>query len=87
MNGNASFFELGVPDADVSKNQAFFARVFGWSFNPMSKGGGWFQAPSIRLGLHGNDTLAQIYVFFEGSGFGRCDGQYVRPAARQPGSV
>jgi predicted enzyme related to lactoylglutathione lyase len=64
MHGNVSFLELGVPEADVSKTQAFFTRVFGWTFTPMPRGG-WFQAPSIRVGLHGNDTPAQIYVFLE----------------------
>jgi predicted enzyme related to lactoylglutathione lyase len=65
MYGNVSFLELGAPDADVSKSQAFFARVFGWTFNPMPQGGGWFQAPSMRVGLHGNDSPAQVYVFLE----------------------
>jgi len=28
-------------------------------------GGGWFQGPRIRVGLHGDDPGPKIYVFFE----------------------
>jgi predicted enzyme related to lactoylglutathione lyase len=63
MHGNVSFLELGATDAASSR--AFFERVFGWRFNPMSEGGGWFQAPAMRVGLHGNDPEPQIYVFLE----------------------
>ena len=31
----------------------------------MAAGGGWFQAPSMRVGLHGDDPQPQVYVFFE----------------------
>jgi uncharacterized protein len=62
MRGNVSFIELGTSDTELSR--PFFERVFGWTFNPMAQGGGWFQAPSMRVGLHGEDT-PQIYVFFE----------------------
>jgi predicted enzyme related to lactoylglutathione lyase len=65
MHGNVSFLELGASGADTSKTEAFFARVFGWTFNPMPRGSGWFQAPLMRVGLHGNDTQPQIYVFLE----------------------
>jgi uncharacterized protein len=63
MHGNVSFLELGSIDAESSR--AFFERVFGWSFHPMSQGAGWFQAPAMRVGLHGNDPQPQIYVFLE----------------------
>ncbi len=65
MQGEVSFLEFGVSDTGTSKTQEFFARVFGWPFNPMPQGGGWFQAPSIRVGLHDNDPQPQIYVFLE----------------------
>ncbi len=65
MQGNVSFLELGAPDADTSKTQTFFTQVFGWTFNPVPQGGGWFQAPTIRVGLHGSDTKPQIFVFLE----------------------
>jgi predicted enzyme related to lactoylglutathione lyase len=63
MQGDVSFLELGSVDAE--KSRPFFERVFGWSFHPMGQGGGWFQAPSIRVGLHGSDPQPQIYVFLE----------------------
>jgi predicted enzyme related to lactoylglutathione lyase len=63
MHGNVSFVELGTSDTHSSRN--FFERVFGWSFHPMAQGEGWFQAPLIRIGLHGNDPEPRVYVFFE----------------------
>jgi hypothetical protein len=63
MHGNVSFVELGTTDAERSR--LFFERVFGWSFHPMAQGGGWFQAPSMRVGLHGDDPQPQIYTFFD----------------------
>lgn len=63
MHGNVSFLELGSPQSDTGTSQLFFAKVFGWQFHPMPQGGGWFQAPQIRVGLHGNDPGSQIYVF------------------------
>ena len=62
MHGNVSFIELGT--SDTERSRPFFQRVFGWTFTPMAQGGGWFQAPSMRVGFHGEDT-PQIYVFFE----------------------
>jgi predicted enzyme related to lactoylglutathione lyase len=62
MHGNVSFIEIGT--ADTERSRPFFERVFGWTYNPMAQGGGWFQGPSIRIGMHGGDS-PQIYVFFE----------------------
>jgi predicted enzyme related to lactoylglutathione lyase len=65
MNGDVSFLELGSTEADSSKSLAFFAAIFGWHAHPMPQGGGWFQGPRIRVGLHGNDPdRPTIYVFF-----------------------
>ena len=63
MHGTVSLLELGTSDAERSRQ--FFERVFGWSFHPMAAGGGWFQAPAMRVGLHGDDPQPQVYVFFE----------------------
>jgi len=63
MHGNVSFIEIGTSDTEQSR--PFFERVFGWNFNPMPEGGGWFQAPSIRVGFHGDDPDPRIYIFFE----------------------
>jgi hypothetical protein len=49
MSGHVSFIEIGTTDPE--RSVPFFERVFGWPFHPMSGGGGWFQSPSIRLGL------------------------------------
>jgi predicted enzyme related to lactoylglutathione lyase len=63
--GNVSFLELGSSETDTAKSQRFFEKVFGWHFHPMPQGNGWFQAPQMRVGLHGNDPGPQIYVFFQ----------------------
>lgn len=64
MQGHVSFVEFGTAEPDVGKSRSFFEKLFGWQFHPMPKGG-WFQAPSMRLGLHGNDPVPQVYIFFE----------------------
>ena len=61
MHGDVSFIEIGT--TDTGRTQTFFESVFGWNFHPMTQGGGWFQAPSIRVGLHGNDPEPQMYLF------------------------
>jgi len=63
MHGQVSFVEIGTTDTD--RTSAFFADVFGWKFTPMDTGGGWFQAPTMRIGLHGDDPQPQLYVFLE----------------------
>jgi uncharacterized protein len=64
MHGNVSLVEIGT--SDTQRSRSFFERVFGWNFNPMGAAGeGWFQAPAIRVGLHGNDPQPQMYVFFQ----------------------
>ena len=63
MPGNVSFLEIGSKEA--TESSTFFEKVFGWSFTPMADAGGWFQTPSIRVGLHGNDPQPQLHVFFD----------------------
>ncbi|MDF3888805.1 VOC family protein [Cupriavidus basilensis] len=63
MTGSVSYLEIGGQDARVS--QDFFRQLFDWPFQPTELAGeGWFQAPSIRVGLHGNDPEPQVLVFF-----------------------
>lgn len=65
MHGDVSFVELGTTATDTESSRRFFERVFGWPFHPMAQGGGWFKAPSIRVGLHGGDSEPRVYLFFE----------------------
>jgi len=65
MRGDVSFIELGSTATDTGRSEVFFEKLFGWHFQPTPRGGGWFQTPSIRVGLHGNDSGPGIYVFFE----------------------
>src|ERR1700722_17746841 len=63
MEPVVSFIEFGA--ADAGKARAFLGQLFGWEFHPMGNGPeGWFQTPSIKAGVHGNDPDAGILVFF-----------------------
>ncbi|AXT47300.1 MULTISPECIES: VOC family protein [Chromobacterium] len=64
MASPISYVEIGAGDARAVG--AFFAELFGWSFHPMgTDGGGWFQAGSIKAGLHGGETAPRIDLFFQ----------------------
>jgi uncharacterized protein len=61
MNGELSFFELGVGDADRAR--AFYGSLFGWEF--VNEGAGaTIETPNIPGGLHGGDPGASPYLFF-----------------------
>jgi predicted enzyme related to lactoylglutathione lyase len=63
VGSDVSFIEIGAGDA--GKARAFLAQLFGWDFHSMGDGPeGWFQTPSIKVGLHGNDPGPGIFVFF-----------------------
>ena len=61
MNGELSFFELGVGDADRARD--FYGSLFGWEFADEG-GGATIETPNIPGGLHGGDAGASPYVFF-----------------------
>ena len=54
-----SFIEIG--SADLAATRSFFAAVFEWPCHDDA----WFQMPTIKAGLHGDDPAPQIYVFFK----------------------
>jgi uncharacterized protein len=63
MGSEVSFIEIGAGDA--GKARAFLGQLFGWDFHVMGTGPeGWFQTPSIKAGVHGNDPEPGILVFF-----------------------
>ena len=63
MPSEVSYLEIGAKDATTSR--IFFEQLLGWSFHPMGNGGeGWFQTPSVKAGLHGNDPEPQFFIFF-----------------------
>lgn len=63
MPGEVSYLEIGAKDAATSR--VFFEQLLGWSFHPMGNDGeGWFQTPSVKAGLHGNDPEPQFLIFF-----------------------
>ncbi|HLN04596.1 MAG TPA: VOC family protein [Bryobacteraceae bacterium] len=63
MRSELSYVEIGAGDA--GKARAFLGQLFGWDFHLMGGGPeGWFQTPSIKVGVHGNDPTPGILVFF-----------------------
>jgi uncharacterized protein len=63
MGSEVSFIEIGAGDA--GRAHAFLEKLFGWDFHVMGTGPeGWFQTPSIKVGVHGNDPAPGIFVFF-----------------------
>jgi uncharacterized protein len=61
MNGEVSFFELGV--GDVDRARAFYSSLFGWRFAD-ERGGARIETPNIPGGIHGGDVGASPYLFF-----------------------
>lgn len=57
--GQVSYLEIG--SADVAATRAFFGAVFAWPCHDEA----WFQTPTLKAGLHGNDPSPQIYVYFK----------------------
>jgi uncharacterized protein len=63
MLNDVSYLEIGTKEAAAS--HVFFEQLFGWNFYAMGNDGeGWFQTPSIKVGLHGNDPEPQCLIFF-----------------------
>ncbi|MEO0532701.1 MAG: VOC family protein [Cyanobacteria bacterium P01_A01_bin.123] len=63
MVSDVSYLEIGTAATEPSR--LFFEQLFGWRFNPMGDDGeGWFQTPSLKVGLHGNDPEPQFSIFF-----------------------
>lgn len=61
MDGEISYIEVGSGDAAATAR--FLTDLFGWPFTPMGDAG-WFQTPSIRAGLHGDDPEHGIVPYF-----------------------
>jgi hypothetical protein len=63
MNGELAFFELGVEDAQAGR--AFYAALFGWTFEAGPSDGGYqITTPNVPGGMHSGDPGAGPYVFF-----------------------
>lgn len=66
MNGEVSFFELGVNDPLTARD--FYVELFGWEMNPGPSGearGFQIQTGNVRGGLHGGEERASPYLFFK----------------------
>ena len=63
MNGELTFFELGVEDTE--RGRAFYEGLFGWRFETGPSGNGHvISTPNVPGGMHGGDAGATPYVFF-----------------------
>ena len=63
MNGELSFFEIGVGDAEQAR--AFYGALFGWQFSePPSGQGAMVETRPVPGGIHGGDQGGGVYVFF-----------------------
>ena len=64
MNQDVSHIEIGAIQAGVAG--AFLSQLFGWTYHPMGEEGeGWLEAPSLKIGIHGNDPSLQMHVYFK----------------------
>jgi len=61
MNGELSFFELGV--GDVARARDFYGALFDWEFVDEGNGA-TIETPNIPGGVHPGDAGASPYVFF-----------------------
>jgi uncharacterized protein len=61
MNGELSFFELGV--GDIARARDFYGSLFGWEFVDEGNGA-TIETPNIPGGIHPGDAGASPYVFF-----------------------
>ncbi len=58
-----SYLEIGV--SNPSKSRTFLEEMFGWKFHPFGQSAeGWFQTPSGKAGIHGNDPTRGFLVYF-----------------------
>lgn len=61
MNGSVTHLEIGAVSG--SSTSRFFSSLFGWRYNSMGEGGGWFDSPTCKIGLHPSDPLPGIVVY------------------------
>lgn len=63
MDGEISYIEVGSGDAAATAR--FLTALFGWPLTPIGDAGdAWFQTPTMRAGLHGNDPHHGIVPYF-----------------------
>ena len=61
MNGEVSFFELGV--GDIARARSFYGGLFDWEFVEEA-GGATIETPNVPGGIHPGDEGASPYLFF-----------------------
>jgi hypothetical protein len=62
-SGRLSFIEIGALEPRVANK--FLSDLFEWKFTAMGDGGeGWFDTPTMRAGLHREESQPRIGVYF-----------------------
>jgi uncharacterized protein len=62
MTGEATWFEMGVPDA--TRAQRFYGELLQWTFESMGESGAVISIAGGRAGLHPDDDARQIVTYF-----------------------
>lgn len=62
MQGNVTHIEIGASTSSLSPT--FFTHLFGWPYSAIGQGGGVFNTPSCKVGLHANDPTPSMVVYF-----------------------
>jgi len=62
MSGAITHIEIGAVAG--AKSSTFFSALFGWQYSSMGEGGGWFDTPTCKAGLHPSDPSPGITVYF-----------------------
>lgn len=62
MQGSVTHLEIGTHAGPGTRQ--FFSSLFGWPFSPMKEGGGCFDGPTCKVGMHTSDPEPGIVVYF-----------------------
>lgn len=62
MYGRISHIEIGASTG--AQTTSFFSALFAWHYEPMGEGGGVFEAPTCKAGVHPGDPNPGIVVYF-----------------------
>lgn len=62
MQGTITHIEIGAQSG--LGTSVFFSSLFEWPYSSMGEGGGWFKAPTCKVGMHPSDPNPGIVVYF-----------------------
>jgi uncharacterized protein len=62
MKSSVTHLEIGTQTG--TSTSKFFSSLFDWPYNSMGEGGGWFETPTCKVGMHPSDPKPGIVVYF-----------------------